>query len=113
MRSPSTLRPPSRQPRTAPRCPPPARAPRRAEVSLPPRSPYDNAYTLPMPDPAVTFSGPGYFTPAPRSSAAATIALVCALLGVITFVPALRSEERRVGRERGSLCARCTSQRET
>lgn len=59
-------------------------------MSLPAgRSPYDNSYTLPMPDPAVTFAGPGYFTPAPRSSAAATIALVCALLGVITFVPAL------------------------
>lgn len=52
-------------------------------------SPYDNAYTLPMPDPAVTFSGPGYFTPQPRSSAAAMIAFLCALLGVVTFVPAL------------------------
>ena len=53
------------------------------------RSPYDNAYTLPMPEPRVTFAGPGYFTPAPRSSVAATIGLLCALLGVFTFVPAL------------------------
>lgn len=53
------------------------------------RSPYDNAYTLPMPDPAVTFSGPGYYTPAPRSSAAATVAFVCALLGVVLFVPSV------------------------
>ncbi len=55
----------------------------------PDRSPYDNAYTLPMPDPAVTFAGPGYFTPAPRASAAATIAFVCALIGVVTFVPSI------------------------
>lgn len=52
-------------------------------------SPYDNAYTLPMPDPAVTFAGPGYFTPQPRSSAAATIAFICALLGVVVFVPSV------------------------
>ena len=53
------------------------------------RSPYDNAYTLPRPDPAVTFAGPGYYTPAPRSSVVATIAFVCALLGVVLAVPAL------------------------
>ena len=52
-------------------------------------SPYDNAYTLPMPDPAVAFAGPGYFTPQPRSSAAAMIAFICALLGVVTFIPSL------------------------
>ena len=51
-------------------------------------SPYDNAYTLPMPDPAVTFAGPGYFTPQPRSSAAAMVAFICALLGVVTYIPA-------------------------
>ncbi|WP_147915822.1 DUF4190 domain-containing protein [Ruania zhangjianzhongii] len=52
-------------------------------------SPYDNAYTLPMPDPAVTFAGPGYFTPQPKSSAAAMVAFLCALLGIITFIPSL------------------------
>ncbi|HIZ34258.1 MAG TPA: DUF4190 domain-containing protein [Candidatus Ruania gallistercoris] len=52
-------------------------------------SPYDNSYTLPMPDPAVTFAGPGYFTPQPRSSAAATIAFICAFIGVVTFIPSL------------------------
>lgn len=52
-------------------------------------SPYDNAYTLPMPDPAVTFAGPGYFTPQPRSSGTAMVAFICALLGVVTFVPSL------------------------
>jgi len=57
--------------------------------ATPPRSPYDNAYTLPMPDPAITFSGPGYYTPPPRSSALAISSLVCALLGIILFVPAI------------------------
>jgi len=57
--------------------------------TAPQPSPYDNAYTLPMPDPAVTFSGPGYYTPPPRSSTLAIAALVCALLGIVTFVPAI------------------------
>lgn len=52
-------------------------------------SPYDNAYTLPMPDPAVAFSGPGYYTPPPRSSALAIASLICALVGIVTFVPAI------------------------
>lgn len=60
-----------------------------SQPAVPQRSPYDNAYTLPMPDPAVTFSGPGYYTPAPRSSALATTSLVCALAGIITGVPAI------------------------
>jgi hypothetical protein len=52
-------------------------------------SPFVNNYTRPLPSYAETFSGPGYFTPPPKSSVWATLALVFALLGVVLSVPAL------------------------
>src|SRR5690625_189746 len=42
---------------------------------LPDSAVFVNEFTRPLPDPAVTFSGPGYFSPAPRTSGFATAAL--------------------------------------
>ncbi|UFU07094.1 DUF4190 domain-containing protein [Ruania halotolerans] len=48
-------------------------------------SPFVNSYTLPLPDPVATFSGPGYHSsPAPMSGFAIA-AFVLGLLGVPTF----------------------------
>ncbi|HLS26116.1 MAG TPA: DUF4190 domain-containing protein [Beutenbergiaceae bacterium] len=50
---------------------------------LPDSAVFVNEFTRPLPDPAVTFSGPGYFSPAPRTSGFATAALLASLVGVV------------------------------
>jgi hypothetical protein len=48
-----------------------------------------NAYTRPLPTYAETFAGPGYQTRPLPTSGAAVAALVCGIVGVILWVPAL------------------------
>ncbi|WP_175477192.1 DUF4190 domain-containing protein [Ruania alba] len=48
-----------------------------------------NSYTLPLPDPARTFSGPGYYSAPAPTSGFAIAAFVLGLLGVPFFVPGL------------------------
>ncbi|UFU03371.1 DUF4190 domain-containing protein [Ruania suaedae] len=52
-------------------------------------SPFVNSYTLPMPDPAHTFAGPGYAASPPGTSGLAIAALLLGCLGVLTYVPAV------------------------
>lgn len=48
-----------------------------------------NTYTRPLPTYAETFAGPGYQTRPLPTSGAAVAALVCGIVGVILWVPAL------------------------
>jgi len=48
-----------------------------------------NAYTRPLPTYAETFAGPGYQTRPLPTSGTAVAALVCGIVGVILWVPAL------------------------
>ncbi|WP_159620942.1 DUF4190 domain-containing protein [Ruania rhizosphaerae] len=53
------------------------------------QSPFVNSYTLPMPDPARTFAGPGYSASPPGTSGLAIAALLLGCLGVLFYAPAV------------------------
>ncbi len=56
---------------------------------LPESTPFVNRYTRALPDPAVTFSGPGYFTPKAPSCGFAAASIACAFAGVILVLPSV------------------------
>lgn len=54
-------------------------------MATPPLSPFENRYTLPMPDPQIVFSQPGYYTPKVRMNVPSVIALICGAVGLVIF----------------------------
>lgn len=58
-------------------------------LAPPDPSVYVNEFTQPLPDPSVTFSGPGYYSPKPKTCGFATASILLALAGVVLAVPAL------------------------
>lgn len=67
----------------------PGQAPAANQLPPPDPSVFVNEFTQPLPDPAVTFSGPGYYSPKPKACGFATAAILMALAGVVLALPAL------------------------
>lgn len=63
--------------------------PGQADYGPPDPALFVNDFTRPLPEPAVTFSGPGYLSKPAPSCGFSTAALILALIGVVTVIPAV------------------------